>query len=173
MKVELQQIPEGKKSILFHLLQLYMYDFSEIQGSDIGPDGLFRYEHLDSYWEDPSRLPFVISVDEQVAGFVLVNSYTCVQKAGATRSIAEFFVLRKYRRKGVGRTAAFLIFDRFPAKWEVRQIAENEAGQRFWRRVIGEYTGGGYEEVILDTEAWHGTAQIFDSGTARPERHRK
>jgi predicted acetyltransferase len=34
--------------------------------------------------------------------------------------MSEFFVLRKYRRQGIGRTAAVELFERFPGPWRVR-----------------------------------------------------
>jgi predicted acetyltransferase len=80
--------------------------------------------------------------------------------------IAEFFVLRKYRHCGVGRAAAFAVFDRFPGHWEVSQIAENSPAQQFWRRIIAQYTHGRYQEVLLDNETWHGPVQIFDNPSA-------
>jgi predicted acetyltransferase len=38
------------------------------------------------------------------------------------------------------------MFDAFPGKWEVTQLARNVEAQTFWRRVIGEYTRGRYVE---------------------------
>jgi predicted acetyltransferase len=56
--------------------------------------------------------------------------------------VAEFFVLRKYRRQAVGRRAACLLFQRFPGEWEVRQLLGNESATRFWVSVIEEVTRG-------------------------------
>jgi predicted acetyltransferase len=163
MKVEVSAVPKPKKAIIAHLLQLYLYEFSELEGFDVGRDGLFRYGYLNSYWEDATRFPFLISVDTHIAGFVLVNSITYAHTEGGARSVAEFFILRKYRRRGVGRAAAFHIFGLFPGKWEVREIESNVAGQRFWRKIISEYTDGDFKEVSLNNEFWQGPAQIFNS----------
>ncbi len=43
----------------------------------------------------------------------------------------EFFVMRKYRRKGVGEIVAREVFDRLPGTWEVGQIAPNEVARKF------------------------------------------
>ena len=77
--------------------------------------------------------------------------------------IAEFFVMRKYRRMGVGRTAAFAAFEQFPGHWEVSQIFQNLPAQHFWRKVIAEYTHGNYREVVLDNEVWQGPVQTFEN----------
>jgi len=62
------------------------------------------------------------------------------------RFLGAFFVARAYRRRGVGAVAAHQIFDRFPGRWQVLQIRANPAAQAFWRRVIGDYTGGRYSD---------------------------
>jgi predicted acetyltransferase len=75
--------------------------------------------------------------------------------------------LRKYRRQGIGKRAAFDVFDRFPGKWEIRQIQPNVTAQKFWKNVIGEYTKNRFEETCLDNDSWHGPVQSFDNGTDR------
>jgi len=37
------------------------------------------------------------------------------------------------------------------------------AGTAFWRRVIGAYTGGGFEDIAWTDAAWTGTVQRFTS----------
>ncbi len=147
-------------------MQLYLYDFSEFGGFDVGPDGVFDASllRLDSYWTESDRVPFLVYVEGEIAGFVLVNSYTCLDENSGGRSIAEFFIMRKYRRQGVGKAAAFQVFERFRGKWEVRQLKINGVGQRFWRRVIREYTRGRFRETLLDNDSWRGPVQSFDNG---------
>ncbi len=77
--------------------------------------------------------------------------------------MSEFFVMRKYRRQRVGEGAARALFDRFPGRWEVSEVPENPGAQAFWRKVIAEYTGGCYEEQVLDDERWEGPVQVFES----------
>jgi predicted acetyltransferase len=75
--------------------------------------------------------------------------------------VAEFFVMRKYRRQGVGTVVATRLFDSFRGRWEVRELKTNLAAIAFWRRVIGAYTNGNYEETLIDDERWHGPVQSF------------
>jgi predicted acetyltransferase len=157
--VELAQAGFADKPVIRTMLQLYLHDFSEFQGWDLNEHGLFYYPYLDQYWVEEGRHPFIIRVNGKLAGFVLVNRHTCTQ--GAEHSIAEFFVLRKYRRRGVGRMAAHLVFDAFPGGWEVGQTRENVAAQSFWRAVIGEYTGGRYHEYPDGIGEWDGPLQTF------------
>ena len=55
------------------------------------------------------------------------------------------------------------IFGRFPGRWEVRQRPENAAATKFWRRVIGRYTGERFVDVQWDDKRWCGPVQRFDA----------
>ncbi|MFQ6040665.1 MAG: GNAT family N-acetyltransferase [Candidatus Poribacteria bacterium] len=156
-----------KKPIVEKLYQLYLYDFSEFDGADVNEDGLFRYKYLDLYWQEDSRYPFIIEVDSNIAGFVLVRRHSILGRGQLTHTIAEFFVMRKYRRQGVGRAVAFAIFDRFLGSWEVHQTPENIPAQKFWRKVISEYTDGRYFEVTEGTPECKGPIQYFDNWEVR------
>jgi predicted acetyltransferase len=61
--------------------------------------------------------------------------------------MGEFFVLRKYRRSGLGRQLASGLFERFAGTWEVRELPSNTAAQTFWRRIIDDYTHGAFTET--------------------------
>ena len=159
-KVEISPAAETDREVLRNLMQLYQYDFTESEGGDLNDHGLFEYRWLDNYWTEHSRHPFLIKVPDRLAGFVLVNEFSYLAPPGA-KSIAEFFVMRKYRRQGIGRRVAIHIFREFPGDWEVRETIENTVAQRFWRTVIGEVTGGNFEERHLDDERWKGPIQIF------------
>jgi predicted acetyltransferase len=145
------------------LFELYAYDFSEILGLDVGKNGRFKPPPLEVYWTDPRRHAFLIQVDERLAGFALVQERSHFTGAEAVNDMAEFFVLRRYRRRGVGEHVAGRLFDQFPGPWEVRQRAENHAATAFWRRAIARYTGGRFEEVLWDDERWRGPVQRFES----------
>ena len=137
------------KTLMRSLMALYLYDFTEYTGDDINEHGAFEYHYLDSYWVEEDRHPFLLLVDGKIAGFVLVRD-TKDEAGAVTHHLAEFFVMRKYRRQKIGRAAARQAFDHFPGKWEVLQIPNNLPGQAFWRKVIGEYTGGNYTEKTLE-----------------------
>lgn len=151
MDIEIQPAQIKDKSIIQNLMELYMYDFSEFTQWDVNEHGLFGYKPFDHYWTDPDRRPFLITVSGQLAGFVLVRAADSPDQE-RTYSIAEFFVLRKYRRQGVGRAVAQRIFDIFPGQWSVKQMESNYPAQLFWRQVIWEYTRGEFEEERLQNQ---------------------
>ena len=149
MEVVIAPVSYADKPLLRNLVNLYFYDASEYTGRDVDEHGCFEYRYLDHYWTDVDhRWPNLIRVDGQIAGFVLVNDYPHLESRPA-RTIAEFFILRKYRRQGVGEMAARHVFDLFPGPWEVSEIPQNVGAQAFWRRVIDRYTGGRWEERTL------------------------
>ena len=117
------------KPVLRQLLELYQHDFSEFVPGDVDEHGQFGYRYLDHYWTDADRCPLLLKVDGHWAGFALVRT-------GAPHDMAEFFVMRRYRRSGIGIQAARAVFARFPGAWQVRQMAVNPASTVFWKRAI-------------------------------------
>lgn len=163
MQVELKRIEAGQREVLRQLLQLYAHDFSEILGLEVGDDGRFAEPSLDSYWQDPRREPYFIRAGGKLAGFALVHRGSRLSSDADVWDMAEFFVLRRYRRTGVGTRAAHEVFAAHPGKWEVRQKRENVAALDFWRRAIGAYGDGKFREAELGDERWRGTVQSFDA----------
>src|SRR4051794_19144505 len=155
---------KAERPTLENLMQLYIYDWSELRLLDVAADGRFPEYPLHAYWEDAWRHPLLLWVDGRLAGFALVSERSRLTGAPGVFDMAEFFVMRRFRRKGVGFAAASAAFARFPGRWEIRQRDENAAATVFWRRVLARYTGGSYEEVRCDDATWVGPVQTFTSG---------
>ena len=161
LDVRIVPVLAGEQAVLRHLIDLYAYDFSPLLGLDVGDDGRFAFRDLTPFWTDDWRHPFFIRVGDKLAGFALVEDRSRLSGATGVRDMAEFFVLRKYRRLGIGERAARLIFQRLPGRWEVRQRAQNSEASAFWRRVIGRYTGGRFDDLTWDDTCWRGPVQRF------------
>jgi predicted acetyltransferase len=163
--LEVQVVPAlaGQQAILRHLIDLYAYDFSAFLGLDVGDDGRFAFRDLAPFWIDDWRHPFFVRVGDKLAGFALVEDRSRLDGTVGVHDMAEFFILRKYRRQGVGARAARLIFQRFPGRWEVRQRAQNTDATAFWRRAIGGHTGGNFDDALWNDAAWQGPVQSFKS----------
>ncbi|MBD3922160.1 GNAT family N-acetyltransferase [Paenibacillus sp. PR3] len=164
--VEVVQAAEDQKSILRQLIELYEYDFSEFNDADVNASGYYGYTYLDHYWTEEKRRAYLVKVDAQYAGFVLVNDYTHNMVDEDARSIAEFFIMRKYRRRGIGKLVASKVFDTFKGTWVVLQHGNNAVSHHFWTHTINEYTGGSYNEHDVTTEHWKGTGIVFRSGAS-------
>ncbi|MCB0115130.1 MAG: GNAT family N-acetyltransferase [Caldilineaceae bacterium] len=161
MNIQLRTPSRSDRSLVRRMMQLYLYDFSEYEDFDLDEHGEFGYGDLDYFWFEPTHAAFLVTVDDKLAGFVLVDNEVVVD--GYERSICEFFVMRKYRRKGVGSVMAKDVFARFPAKWEVRVVEKNTPAQAFWRGVIAEYTQGNFHEQHFHDDDWHGPILHFDN----------
>ena len=161
MKVELCPARPADLPVLRRLMQLYLYDFAAIDDWAIGDDGLYgNAATIEGFWTDPKMTSYLVRADGTLAGFVLVRDGAYFAGDG-TRDISEFFIVRRHRRQGIGSEAARQLFDKFPGKWEVTQLTSNVGAQAFWRRVIGAYTGGRYDE--RPRPDGRGTMQRFDA----------
>lgn len=179
LKFEVRRAGPDERPLLENLLQLYMYDFSEFAGGTVRRDGRFPYhDDFGERWGRPWFHPFVLEVlDEdprdrvsewRPAGFALVaNASNFGGPVGTDQWLMDdFFVMRKYRRSGVGTMLARYCFERFRGRWEVAEMPQNTAAQSFWRRVVGEYTGGRFQDLNLDNEHWRGPIQTFDNSVS-------
>jgi len=135
--------------LLSNLLELYSHDLSVAFPSiEIGPDGRFGYTNLPLYWSEPERrFPFLIRCDARVAGFALATRGSPASDDPDVFDVAEFFVLRRYRRSGVGRRAAILLWNRLRGRWIVRVSEGNPGAIPFWSRVIADFTNGAATEL--------------------------
>lgn len=157
--VELAEASAAEAPVVERLLQLYQYDFSEIEGGGVDRTGLYRHISLGGYWAKPGHHAFLVRVDGELAGLVLVKPGSITGRNPGGRIVDEFFVMRKYRRRGVGREVARRVLDTFPGRWELNQTANNVVAQAFWRGVLGEYTAGRFEEVTVNGRP----TQIFET----------
>ncbi|MEP7012320.1 MAG: GNAT family N-acetyltransferase [Acidobacteriota bacterium] len=145
------------ETTLSNLLELYAHDLSDTFGLELGAEGRYGYEKLPLYWSEPDRrFPYFIHLGTQLAGFALVTKGSPGLDDPQVFDMAEFFVVRRHRRSGVGRQAAFLLWDRLPGRWFVRVAEGNRHGQSFWESVIREYTGGEFTETVRpgSSQAW-------------------
>ena len=152
MKIRLVPIKISDRNVLKEMLYEYQ---KEMLGGDPG-----EYKYLDSYWQKPDRFSYFIEVVGKVAGFALVNNYDLVINEG--KNIAEFYVKKEFRKKGVGKEAARQVYNLFPGKWENRQITENPYAHTYWLKIISEFTKDNFKEVDMNNDKWHGWVQTFD-----------
>jgi predicted acetyltransferase len=166
-------LPLKRRHVLDALMQLYLHDFSEYASlstshGEVGEDGRFDHFCLDTYWHEPGRVPLLVRADGRIAGFVLVNQWSALDRP-LDHAIAEFFVLRKYRHARVGTRAAHLVFRQMPGRWEVPVASYNPGALAFWRGVVASLPRE-VEERVGDGQRWAGTVLCFDTGCMGPGR---
>lgn len=149
------------KSVLRQLLELYQYDMTDVWPQDLNEHGEFGHVGVERYLRNPRLAGYFFLVDGKYAGFGLIDPD--VSLPGNDFWMGQFFVMKKYRRLGVGTRGAHFIFDQHRGKWEVGQMPLNQAARAFWLRTISAYTGGQFVEHELHDDRWDGTLQCFDN----------
>src|SRR5580692_6829663 len=166
--VSLTGAERAQAPIIQNLVQLYTHDFSEFWGGtargDLNAQGLFPAYQLDEYWSHERWAALLIWCDRALAGFCLINDRTH-SGLSAQRNLAEFFVLRKYRGRAVGRRAAENVFSRHPGLWEVAVARKNAHAREFWRKTITRSAQcSQFQELDLQDERWNGPIFRFEWG---------
>jgi predicted acetyltransferase len=137
--------------IIQNMVRYYGYDFTRSCGFisedwAIMPNGLYDCFDFKKYFIEPSRKAFLVKVNQELAGFVLLNHDG---KYPETEwKMGEFFILAKFQGKGIGSHVAYKIWTEHPGLWEVSIIPENRPGLAFWRNTISRFTSGHYEEEV-------------------------
>lgn len=135
-------------STIQNMARFYVYDMSEYLGNDKGwecPEtGLYECIDFKKYWETADTFPFLIRYQNELAGFVIIDKKG--SESTVDFNVAQFFILRKFKKKGIGKYVAHQCFDQFRGRWEVMVIPGNEGAYQFWRSVIKEYTGNQFNE---------------------------
>ena len=146
-----------QEPVLANLLELYAHDFSEFHDLEMGSNGKFGYKDLPLYWSEPDRNPFLVRVDGKLAGLVLVKRRLDVSGNEIAWDMAEFFVLRGYRRRGIGTHVAHGVWRRLPGLWNIRVMQSNVSAHHFWAHAISTFTGEAIRSVRVehDGECWN------------------
>jgi predicted acetyltransferase len=175
---ELIAATRSHKSILADLLQFYIEEFSAFVTVPVGVDGRFVYKNLPLYWTEAGRHPFLIRVGTEWAGFVFVKKGSEVSGPETSRDdncwdMAEFFVLDKHRRRGLGSNVAHAVWRAFPGRWEVRVMEWHKAAHAFWSESIAGFAGRKVASTPIEAHGRKWRVFAFDSPAAQSGRPRK
>ncbi len=154
----LRRCETSDRPALARMLELYQYELSDIWDQDLDANGEFGYD-LESFWRSPTCHAFIATVSGRYAGFATVDRRVKVGPEGWWMD--QFFVLKKYRRAGVGAALAAHVFQTLPGDWEVGQMPANWPARAFWRRVITVRSHGHFSEHRLEQGRWTGIVQRF------------
>jgi len=134
-QVRIEQVTPRERDVLWHYLQFYIYDMSRFTGAQ-PVDGVFPYSRFDAYWgEGERRSAWWAKVGGEIAGFALVR----LDAGEGRHEIAEFFIVNRWRRRGIGLSFARQLLTRFPGPWRLHELANNQGAIAFWRRVLGGF----------------------------------
>jgi predicted acetyltransferase len=140
---------DDHKPIIANLIQLYLYDMTESMPFPVGPDGRFEYDFFDRFW----RFPYLIYAGDELAGFALVIDECPLTGRQSCWFMAEFFVLKAYRRHGVGSAALTAITVAHPGAWHIGVPLDNLPAQAFWGGALKPYLPD-MKQITFDGDDW-------------------
>lgn len=131
--VDVIQIRFEDKYILKNLYPLSLHDLSQYNGEDIDSNGQYDIDFLDEFWEKEGLIPYWIKKEDNIVGFILVQTGRYAPPTGEDFYVSEFFILRKYRRKGIGKEAIKELFNLFSGTYLLGQLPNNIPAIQFWK----------------------------------------
>lgn len=137
MLIELFPATADQLPLIRNLYQFYAYDSSGWEQEDVEVDGRFYVHepHLQRYWQDDDWSAQLILADGFIAGFLLLE--TCDDQAIAEMEFADLFVLRKYRRQGIGRAVLQQVMND-GRRWLICCYRQDARAIAFCRKALGE-----------------------------------
>ena len=132
----LRAIAPGEEVALAQLFQLYCYDNTAWSGEDVLADG--RYDVCDAglaeYVHAPGHTAVWIEVDGALAGFFLTEP----GMAGTlpVREFSDFFILQKYRRRGLALEVVRRVLLDSDTPWLVAMFRADTRANAFWRQAF-------------------------------------
>jgi predicted acetyltransferase len=147
--------------IVTNLFEHYLHDMAEWFEFDTREDGRYGYDM--SLHRSRGDQVFLARVGNALAGFAITSTVSKWLQPPETHDVMEFFVMRRYRRSGVGATLATTIWDENPGRWLVRVLERNAPALPFWRTIISTYANNTQveERRLIDDNLW--TFFRFDS----------
>ena len=146
-KLTLVKIHHNNLKAFKNLEQSYEAEFSNLTLKMPDENGLFKTEH--EILPNDQYIGYLLYYNQKTPiGFCLVNI------SDEVKDIAEFYIVPAMRKKKFGSKLAFMIFNKHPGPWQVRQINGANHAINFWRNVIKSYTRNKYNESIVQDDHW-------------------
>ena len=146
--ITLRAIAPGEEGALAQLFQLYCYDNSAWSSEDVLADG--RYDVCDAalaeYVHVPGQTAAWIEVDGALAGFFVTEPVM----AGAVpvQELSDFFILKKYRRRGLALEVLRRVLLGSDKTWLVAMFRADAAACAFWQQAFARLP-------FARVEPWH------------------
>jgi len=137
---------------LEHMSQFY--EIKNYEGWCIG-----AIKSLEEYTVSCDRRIYLAMESGRIIGFALVSKHLRFNRDGF--GLAEFYIRKRYSRKGHGRRLAEHLFERYLGNWEVAVTMKNKAAQAFWEDVVSSYTRGGF--IKKSNNSFNGYGFIFNN----------
>lgn len=150
MQIELVPTTAEQLPLIANLYQYYAYESSDWEEEEVEADGRFYIHepHLQRYWSEPQWSANLILADGFIAGFLLIERSELPELDAL--EFADLFILKKYRRQGIGRALAHQVLSG-QHNWLVRFYPQDLVAAAFWRQVLAELPRP-VRQIVLDDE---------------------
>lgn len=138
-----------QKPVIANLVQLYLYDMTETMPFPVGADGRFEYGFLERFW----RFPYLIHAGDEIAGFALVIDECPLTGRKPCWFMAEFFILKAYRRRGAGQAALEAALALHPGDWHIAVPRANASAMAFWGITLAPQ-GPRSRDITFEGDDW-------------------
>lgn len=135
LPIELLATTADQAPLIRNLYQFYAYESSDWEQEDVEVDGRFYIHdaHLQRYWQAAGWGAYLVLADNFIAGFVLVERS---ELPGIEAfELADLFILKKYRRQGIGRAVALQLLSG-EGDWLLRCYAQDAPAVAFCNAVL-------------------------------------
>ena len=144
MKITIEKIGSDQQETLRNLYSLYLHDLSvyaeSLQASE---EGSFEFDSFNLIWSKEGITPYLIRADGELAGFILLLEKPFTKKVDVL--VNDFFVLNRYRGRGVAKAAVARIFAEHKGHYYISQLKNNDPAVRFWKKIYKQW-GVDFEE---------------------------
>lgn len=133
-------------------MTLFLHDLSEFNDKlDLNPEnGLFEFDVLEWFFEKEGLTPYFINLEGKPIGFILLQSGPYSNQEYADYVLNSFFILKKYRRKGIGKLACSKFFEMYPGRYAISQAKTNIPAIKFWKNVYESNSIDEYEKEEIE-----------------------
>lgn len=118
-----------------NLVNLQFHDLSEFRNNfDILEDGRFVWNFPGCFAPDNQyHHPLLILFENKIVGFLIFSDFKGKHQE-VDFQLVEMFVLKMYRRKGIGKNAIEMIFDKYKGKYHLDVAENNIPALKFWKK---------------------------------------
>src|ERR1700733_13159686 len=128
-----------ERRLIENLIEFYIYEFMQLEppfptrfdDRDCYP----AFSDLDRYWRIEGFRPLLIRAEERLAGFALINTHSR-RGEKVEFNMAEFFIAREHRGRGIATDAVRLVMAQYAGRWEIAAAEHNLAAKIFWPRTL-------------------------------------
>ena len=132
---KLERSSVDDKDFIKNIYQYYLHDLSEFNDSlQHNSMGLFDNSFVDSYYSEDNLIPLKITLKNSIIGFILCSIGQKVDYV-----IQDIFILRNYRKRGLGKLALKQLLDLYRGRFGLDILIKNEPAKLFWTRCLEHF----------------------------------